>query len=87
MKLQRIYRNAYIVENDMEEYRSTAMIEPIRVEGEFAIQVGTKFDKYWRQGPKCYMQRGGEPVWHEISRVKYDHAYENYCYLKILNSR
>ena len=71
----------------MEEYRPRAMVEQVVVDGEFAIQVGTKFDKYWRQDSKCYRQRGGEPVWHEISQVKYDKAYENYCYLRILNHR
>ena len=77
----------YIVEDDMDDYRTRVWAEPIAVDGEFAIQVGTKFDKYWRQGSKCYRQRGGEPVWHEISQVKYDKAYENFCYLRILNSR
>lgn len=71
----------------MEEYESKIMVEPIVVEGEFAIQVGTVFDKYWKQDSKYYRQRGGEPVWYEISQVKYDKAYENYCYLRILNSR
>ena len=36
----------------MEEYESKIMVEPIIVDGEFAIQVGTKFDKYWRQGSR-----------------------------------
>lgn len=56
-------------------YRSTAVIEPIRVEGEFAIQVGTKFDKYWRQGSKYYKQQGGTPSWHEIDQDEYDRAW------------
>ena len=71
----------------MGEYRPKVWAEPIVVDGEFAIQVGTKFDKYWRQGSRYYRQRGGEPVWHEISKVKYDHAYEDYCYLRMLNGR
>lgn len=38
----------------MEEYMSRVMVEPVIVDGEFAIQIGTKFDKYWRQGTKYY---------------------------------
>ena len=69
----------------MEEYMSRVMVEPVIVDGEFAIQVGTKFDKYWRQGTKYYRQRGGEPVWHEISQVTYDRKGNHICSGQAMN--
>ena len=71
----------------MKDYMTKIWAKPTAADEEFAIQVGTKFDKYWRQGNRYYRQRGGEPVWHEISEVKYDHAYEDYCYLRMLNNK
>lgn len=62
----------------IKQLQPRAMVEPINPETEFALQVDDKFDKYWVQSEKYYMQRGGEPVWHEISQVKYDKAYDEY---------